>query len=191
MLELCGEIGYGTVTVAAVLERSGTNRTWFYDTYAGKPDCYARAYETRAETFCGRLLSACAAGADPAGALRAGLGELNDFIVAEPALATGLLAEVRVAGGAALAKRNEIFERLSRAIQHTRRETRRSRHSPPPATTAAFILDAFEAAVIRKLRDGGGREGLVDELAALADAYYPETAGRESSGGGHSTHDRW
>jgi AcrR family transcriptional regulator len=171
MLELCGELGYDTVTVAAVLERSGANRTWFYETYAGKPDCYARAYAAGAEAFCERLLSACTTAVDPARAMRAALGELDDFIATDPAMATGLLAEVRVAGGAALAKRDEIFERLSRAIEHTHRETGRPRRPPPPASTATFILDAFEAAVIRALRDGGALEGLAAELVGLADAY--------------------
>lgn len=175
VLELSGELGYEEVTVAALVERAGVNRAWFYATYGGKAECYARAYGTAAEALRSRLLDACVGAPDPASGLRAGLAELGRFLTAEPAVAAGVLAEVWVAGGAVLAKRNEVFERLSRAIDTARRELPRSRHSPPP-TTATFILDAIEAAVIRALREGGDLEELTDALARLVLAYYPVRA---------------
>jgi AcrR family transcriptional regulator len=183
ILELSGERGYGEVTVATLLERSGADRTWFYRTYDGKPDCYARAYEAAAEELYARLLGACRGAAGPAGGIGAALEYLCSYLAADRALATGVIAEVRVAGGDALAKRNEVFERLSRAIGPARRETPGSRHSPPP-DTASFILWAIEAAVIRALRDGGSGPELSGELTALAQAYDLGQAGADGDRGG-------
>lgn len=59
------------------------------------------------------------------------------------------------AGGIALARRREVFERLSRAIDRARRETTEPRHSPPPIT-AAFILSGIEAVALKTLREDGG-----------------------------------
>ncbi len=170
VLELSGEVGYDDAAVATILGRGGANRAWFYATYAGKSDCFARAYVTAAEAFCRRLLDVCAESADPPTGIRAAIAALVDFAAAEPALATGMFAEVHVAGGDALVKRNEVFERLSRAIDRAYRETPGSRHSPPPLA-AGFILDALEATLIKQLRDPGSFEDLSEELATLALSY--------------------
>lgn len=171
ILELSGEVGYRQVRVAALLERSGTNRSWFYSAYAGKPDCFATAYAKRAGNLCDEVLGACGSAGGGAPGVRAGVEALAAFLEAEPALARGLFAEARVVGGVAVAERNKVFERLSRGTRPARRETSRSRHSPPPAITATFILDAIEAAVIRALVEPGAFEALPRELTSLVLSY--------------------
>jgi AcrR family transcriptional regulator len=152
-LELSGEVGYGQMTVAALIRRSDSNLDRFYKAYRSKFDCYLTGYEGAIDALCERLLGACAEAADWPAGMRAALGELAGFLSAEPSRAKGVLAEVYVAGGAALEKRNEVFERLSRAIDRARRETVGSRHSPPPITSR-FILNAIEATVVRDLASG-------------------------------------
>jgi hypothetical protein len=79
-----------------------------------------------------------------------------------------------------MAKREEVFERLTRAIDSARRETE-SRHSPPPIT-AAFMLSAIEESVVMALvKDEPGRFAeTVPELTFLAAAaYFGEEAARE------------
>jgi AcrR family transcriptional regulator len=153
VLELSGELGYANVTVAALVEASGSNRSRFYSTFAGKAGCYAAAYEAAIESLAERVLGACATAESWPSGMRGALTELAEFIAAEPGLAKGLLAEVHVAGGAAAVKRKEVFERLSRAIDRARRETHPSRHSPPPVTSD-FILSAIESAALRSLATG-------------------------------------
>ena len=123
ILELSGELGYRQVRVAALLARSATNRSWFYSAYAGKPDCYARAYAKTAEGLCEEVLDACRAAGGSATGVRAGMEVLSTFLAAEPTLARGLFAEARVVGGEAVTERNKIFERLSRGIGSACRET--------------------------------------------------------------------
>jgi AcrR family transcriptional regulator len=149
-LELSGEIGYRRMTVRGLLAASDSHRDRFYAAYADKAECYAVGYAAAIEELAARLLGACAEESDWPAAVRAALVSLDEFVAAEPTLAKGLLAEVHVAGGAALAKRKEVFERLSRAIDRARRETDPSRHSPPPVTSD-FILSAIEAAALRSL----------------------------------------
>ena len=82
--------------------------------------------------------------------MRSGLSALAKFLETEPLLAGGIFLEVYVAGGAAAAKHDEVFERLSRAVDTARRENA-SRQSPPPIA-AKFILNMIEAAVTKWLQ---------------------------------------
>lgn len=171
ILELSGELGYRQVRVAALVRRSATNRSWFYSAYAGKPDCYAKAYAKTAGGLCEEVLEACRAEDGGAAGVRAGVEVLSTFLATEPTLARGLFVEARVVGGEAVTERNKVFERLSRGIGSARRETSLSRHSPPPATTATFILDAIEAVVIRALLEPDVFQALPEELTSLVLSY--------------------
>ncbi len=182
MLEACGEKGYRAVAVRDVIERYGGYRSQFYGHFASKADCYAAAYETEAE----RLYEALAAQAAGEGSWRerlervlAGLGR---FACERPALARGLLVEVQVARGRALEMHREVFERLTRAMDSARRETR-SRHSPPPMT-ALFMVSAIESSVTSALLRSEPQSfaAAVPELAEIvASAYCGEEAGERRS----------
>jgi AcrR family transcriptional regulator len=177
MLEACGERGYRKVTVRDAIERCGSYRARFYRHFASKADCYAAAYEGWIERLCEALLAAGAAERGWRPGLGAALGELADFACERPALARGLLVEAQVAGGPALAKREEVLERLSRAVDSARRETE-SRHDPPPVT-ATFMVGAIEAAVTSALVKGKPEEfaAAVPELADMVvAAYFGEAA---------------
>jgi len=151
-LLVAGERGYRHTSVAAVVERYGGYRLQFYREFKNLDDAFAGAYEAHADRLTGRLLAAGAAAAGWREGLRAALGELAEFLTAQPLPARGLLLEVHVAGGRALAHRNEVVERLSRAIDSARRETG-SRHSPPPVT-GRFMVSAIESVAIRALAAG-------------------------------------
>lgn len=153
MLTASGKLGYRNVAVRHVLEGYGGYRVQFYHHFAGKAECYAAAYEVEIERLCARLLDAAVAEGSWRPGLRAALAELGRFACERPDFARGLLVEVHVAGGPARAKREEVFERLSRAIDSARRETLESRHSPPPIT-AAFMVSAIEESVARALIEG-------------------------------------
>jgi AcrR family transcriptional regulator len=162
---MAGELGYEGVRVEGLIERAGSNRARFYAAFPSKEACFTWAYDAAVEAGSERLLEACESAPDWSSGMRVALEELTSFVAAEPGVARGLLAQPGGAGAAVAAKRMEVLERLSRAIDRARRETLRSRHSPPPVTSR-FILSAINAAVLKFLLDPGGGD-LEAELPGL------------------------
>jgi AcrR family transcriptional regulator len=173
MLEACGELGYRVVAVKDVYERYGGYRAEFYRHFANKAECYAAAYEAEIERLWRRLERACGAAGEWREGLGAALGELADFVGEHPRRAAGLLVESHVAEGPAGPKRAEVFERLTRAVDGARRETSKSRHSPPPIT-ASFIVSAIEESVVNALASGAPENfaAAVPSLIWLAVYFY-------------------
>ena len=171
-LEACGERGYRDATVQDVIDRYGGHRQQFYAHFANKADCYAAAYEFEVERLYATLRDLAQAEPSWHRGLAAILTGLADFLCERPAFARGLLVEVHVAGGSALLKRLEVFERLTRAVDSARHETE-SRHSPPPVT-ATFMVGAIEAAVTSALTRGEPEDfsAAVPELAQMILAAY-------------------
>jgi AcrR family transcriptional regulator len=182
-LEASGEAGYRQLTVQRILDRAEVSRTSFYRAFTGKAECYAAGYAVAMEQLEAEILRECSKAERWLGGLRASLEILTEFVESEPHLAKGLLAEVHVAGGAAMAKRKEVFERLSRAIDTARRENE-SRHSPPPIA-ASFILNAIEAMVVKTLAQGRPEAfaPIVPELVHIAAAVYFGDEGTAADGG--------
>jgi AcrR family transcriptional regulator len=168
-----GEVGYRKLTVALILERGGGGRTAFYRHFADRHEAYLAGYEMGVDALADRLLEAGREAEDWSAGLRAALDQLGAFVAAEPDYAGGLLAQVHVAGGAALEKRKEVSERLSRAVDGARRETHPSRHSPPPIA-AEFIVSAIEQSVIEAIARRVPEEftATVPELVHLAASTY-------------------
>ncbi len=178
-LEVSGEVGYRSLTVQRILDRARVSRSHFYKSFADKADCYTQGYVLAIERLEHDVLGPGATAPNWLAGFRQALEELAGFLRAEPLPAKGLLAEVHVAGGAAMAKRKEVFERLSRAIDAARRENE-SHHSAPPVT-ASFILNAIEAAVIRTLIKGRPEEfaaSIPDLIYIAVSVYFGEAAAR-------------
>jgi AcrR family transcriptional regulator len=180
-LEVCGERGYRDATVQDVIDRYGGYRHQFYRHFASKAECYAAAYELEVERLYTALAELAARESSWGSGLVAVLRGIARFLCERPALAKGLLVEVHIAGGPALLKRMEVFERLTHAVDGARRETG-SRHSPPPVT-ATFMVGAVEAAVTSGLIRFSPQEfaAAVPELAHMVLAAYfgDDAAGEE------------
>jgi AcrR family transcriptional regulator len=181
-IEACGQRGYRDATVQDAIDRYGGHRQQFYKHFAGKAECYAAAYEFEIERLYTALSARAAAEPSWHRGLVAVLSGLAEFLCERPTFARGLLVEVHVAGGPALLKRLEVFERLTRAVDSARHETE-SRHSPPPVT-ATFMVGAIEAAVTRSLSRAEPEDfaAAVPELAHMILAAYfgDEIAGEET-----------
>lgn len=149
MLATCGELGYREASVQAVLERGGASRAQFYRHFENKGDCYARAYAIEAEQLTVAILVAGAEATSWREGLHAALSVLAGYARADETRARGLLAEVHVARGAALAQHAIFSKRLSRALDSARREPG-CVHSPPPLA-ANFMVSAIEHSVVRAL----------------------------------------
>lgn len=170
MLVCCGELGYRRVSVERVCRRYGGYRSHFYRYFGNKAECYLAAYELESERLVEMLLAS--SGAACRDRLEAGLAGLAEFAARHPLKARGLFLEVHVAGGDALGRRWEVFERLSHALDSACRETG-SRHSPPP-TTAEFMISAVDQAMSSALVSGRPQEFAesVPDLATLIHTAY-------------------
>lgn len=168
MLLCCGESGYRRVAVEQVYRRFGGYRNQFYRYFANKGECFEAAYAEEAERLCQELLSH----RDEPGGLDRALARLGRYVCDEPARAKAMFVEVHVAGGGALAKRWEILERLSCALNSACRDDGSS-HLPPPMT-AEFMICAVEQAVSSALLRGEPDEfaAAVPELTQLISDTY-------------------
>ncbi len=174
MLICCGEVGYRNVAVRRVYERYGGHRVQFYRNFAGKEACFLAAYESESERLCRELLEIARGEGDRRKGLEAALREVAALMRERPALAKGIFIEAHVAGGPAMDKHHELFERLSRAVDNACRETE-SRHFPPP-TTASFIIGVIEQAVSSALSRGDPEE-FAAEIPALTALFGSAYAG--------------
>jgi AcrR family transcriptional regulator len=172
-LEASGESGFRNLTVAKIAERASLDAESFYSQFPDPSSCFASGYIATVDELAADLLDATKRQATWVLGMRTGLYALGKLIEAEPFLAQGILLEVHVAGGAAQAKRYEVFERLSRAVDTARRENA-SRHSPPPIA-ATFILNMIEAVASKWLQEDEPppfTEAIPDLLYLAASFYF-------------------
>lgn len=152
MLEVSGEQGFEQTAVRHVIERAHASRATFYKHFADREACFAQAYAETTEWLYRRLTGAARRQPGWREGLRAGLAELLEFCAAKPAIAKALVVEVHAAGEPSLARRRDLMERLSRALDSARREIP-SRQAPPPVASE-FIVGAIDALLAAKLLDG-------------------------------------
>jgi len=136
--------------VERIVELAGLDRRSFYRCFDDAASCYASGYVTTVEDLVTDLEGATGKHGAWIDCMQTGLDKLGQFLEVETKLARGIFLEVHVARGEAAAKHDEVFERLSHAVDTARRENA-SRHSPPPIA-ARFILNMIEAAASRWLR---------------------------------------
>jgi AcrR family transcriptional regulator len=167
MLLRSGELGYQRASVQSVVEEHGGSDEQFYLHFADKAECFAIAYERAIERLCQEMLPYIGADEPCESRVEAALTRLAEMATAEPTLAKALFIEVHVAGGPALAKRQEVAERLSRAIDSACREPE-LRHTSPPMT-AEFIVGIVDQAIASALaREAPGElEDAIPELAII------------------------
>jgi AcrR family transcriptional regulator len=152
MLIVSGELGYDRVAVRHVVERGKTSRATFYKYFDGREDCFAQAFGDASEWLYRRLIGVAKRKATWREGLRAAMAELLEFCANQPVLAKALFVESHAAGPRAQARRNDLMERLSRALDSARREIS-SRQAPPPIA-ASFIVGAIDTLVCAKLMAG-------------------------------------
>lgn len=152
ILAACGERGYDQVAVRHVIERGRTSRATFYKHFEDREDCFAQAYAEAGEWLYRRLAGVAKRQPSWREGLRAALAELLQFCADRPAIARALLVEVHAAGERPQAKRRELMERISRALDAGRRDAP-SRQAPPPVASD-FVVGAVETLLTAKLMDG-------------------------------------
>jgi AcrR family transcriptional regulator len=155
MLVASGELGYERVAVRHVIERAQTSRATFYKHFEDREDCFAQAYGDASEWLYRRLIGAARRQPSWREGLRAALAELLEFCANQPAIARALLVEVHAAGEQPLARRRELMERFSHALDSARGEIPTGQ--APPPVTADFIVGAIDTLLAAKLLDGDAK----------------------------------
>jgi AcrR family transcriptional regulator len=180
MLEAAGEVGYREVAVRSVLERYGGHRIQFWERFAGKEECFALAHAVWMDRLATELLSSALAAGDWRRGMRAALLTLFRFVDERPALARALLIEAEIAGGAALAKREETVERLGEAIEAG--GDRADPEDRPPPLTGLFVAGGIATYVSEQLAAGArgaSWEGLPELMRFATAPYFGEEAADE------------
>jgi AcrR family transcriptional regulator len=182
MLVASGELGYRQASVRAILDYSGGHRAQFYEEFASKDDCFAQAYEAWMERLGVALLEAAVSAGGWQAGLQAALARLFRFVDERPPIARALFVEVHVAGGRALAKREEMMERLAAALDSARCGI--EAELAPPEATGAFVVGGFDACVCEVLTAGDPSRiwDALPELMHLAvGSYFGMKAGEAAS----------
>lgn len=97
MVQVAARRGYAAASVDETVRLSGFGKGVFYRLFDSKEACLLEAFERCAETIFARVAAAGrGGGADFAGRLKAGLGELLDILTVEPEVARFVLVEIRV-----------------------------------------------------------------------------------------------
>jgi AcrR family transcriptional regulator len=164
MLEAVGELGYPYTSVEDVIERGACNRNVFYRQFGNKEECFELAYREEAERLVSAMLAPCESGSDWTEGLIAALRTGLEFAAEHPARAQALLSVGQVSEGPVAAVRQQLFERLSHALDRARRLPG-SRHSAPPLT-ATMMIGAVEN-LVRGLLVGGEAARVPDLRADL------------------------
>ncbi len=177
MLVTCGELGYRDVAVGDVLERHGGHRVQFWERFASKEGCFAAAYATWADRLVTELLTVAVAEGDWRRGVRAALVALLRFAEERPAVARALLIEAEIAGGPALAKREQGIQLLGEAIDSAREQA--APEERPPELTGLFVAGGIAAFVGEQLVASGPEaawEGLPELMRFATGPYFGEEA---------------
>ena len=149
MLQRCGELGYGSLSVEDVCECFGGTAEDFYSEFGDVGECFAAAYEVEGERACERWVQLAGRGDWRREQLRNALYELADYVEQQPAMARSLFLEVHAAGEAAKTKRLEVFDRLAGTFAG-----RVDSDFPRPTTRGAFAVGAVDGTFSRTLLQG-------------------------------------
>ena len=180
MLAASGELGYRDVAIHHVLERYGGHRVQFWQYFADKEECFAVAYASWIDRLTTELVAAALAAGDWRRGVRAALIALFEFADERPDVARALLIEADVAGGAALAKREETIERLGEALDSAREQAEPEQR--PPLLTGVFVAGGIAAYLSERLAAARPAElwdGLPELMRFVTDPYFGEEAAEE------------
>lgn len=117
MVELVGEQGYASTTVADVIARAGASRRTFYEYFENRQACFLAA----SDEIAARWLQRTAAAGDhaddrPEDAIAAFVGEIFQATLADPSELRLLTADLPAAERSGIERRERVFTELSRTL---------------------------------------------------------------------------
>ncbi len=166
MFDVAMERGVGNVTVAHVVERSGTSRRTFYELFRDRDDCFLAAFEQALHLAARRVLPAYESQDAWRERIAAGLGALLVFLEEEPAIGKLLIVESLSAGSRTLDVRRRVVAQITDAIDGGRGEAKAA--SPPPLTAegaVGAVLSLIHTRLVEK--DGEPLVALLNSLMSM------------------------
>lgn len=163
MVEVCGERGVGSVTVAHVVERAGVSRRTFYELYSDREDCFLAAFDDGVVRASRYVIEAYDPDARWVERVRLALTGLLAFLDAEPGVGQLLVVGSLGAGRGALERRQRVLDRMIALVDEGRTEARAGAGLPP--LTAEGVVGGVLSVLHARLVDypssavGGSRGG--------------------------------
>jgi len=182
MVHVACERGVGAATVAHVVSRAGVSRRTFYDLFENRQECFLAAFEEAVALAAERARTACAAQERWVERVRAGLLALLEFFEDEPELARICVVQALAAGPDTLARRAQLLELLTAAVDEGR--TAAPGRQPPPLAAQGVVGGALGVVHTRLLvRDATPLRELTNPLMAMIALPFlgPAAARRELS----------
>jgi AcrR family transcriptional regulator len=125
--------GYSSTTVDHLVAAAQIGVGSFYSLFSGKEDCFLQLFDRIVADAKERIGAAVPEGADWAGRVSAGLGEVLELVAEEPSRARVVIVEAQTAGRAAEAR----YARLAEEVAEVLREGRLI-DAPAPELPASF-----------------------------------------------------
>ncbi len=132
MIEV-SERGFGSVTVAHVVARSGVSRRTFYELFADREECFLAAFEWGVARVASTVVGAYEGESSWVERIRAGLLSLLECLDEDRGLARLLIVESLAAGPRALERRARVLGEVCRIVDRGREGAR----SPARGVTEA------------------------------------------------------
>jgi AcrR family transcriptional regulator len=197
MVEVCGERGVGSVTVAHIVERAGVSRRTFYELYSDREDCFLAAFDDGVVRASRYVIEAYDPDARWVERVRLAIIGLLAFLDAEPGVGQLLVVGSLSAGRGVLQRRQRVLDRMIALVNEGRTEARAGAGLPPLTAEGvvggvlsvlhARLLDYPSPSVAQgsrgEDRDGGSLLGLAGPLMGMIVLPYrgPSVARREST----------
>jgi AcrR family transcriptional regulator len=110
LADAAAEHGYGATTVSHITRCAKVTRRVFYEHFAGKDECSVAAYESVMAELRERITMAAEEAGDWPHAVKAGIGAMLRFLVAEPNLARLAMVDAPAAGPVLLEQYDAAIE---------------------------------------------------------------------------------
>jgi len=162
LADAAAEHGYGATTVSHITRCAGVTRRVFYEHFAGKDECSVAAYESVMAELRERITMAAEEAGDWPHAVKAGIGAMLRFLVAEPNLARLAMVDAPAAGPVLLEQYDAAIEAFFPYFRlgHT------GHPSAAPATLSPTLEKALVGGMVSVI-SSRIHEGKVAELEAL------------------------
>jgi hypothetical protein len=151
MLELSRKIDYRAIAIRELII-SGEVAVEDDRRLGERESSFAEVYAAEAEALCAAMLDAGRRQSSWRQGVQAAMTMLLHFAAERPAVANALFREVYVVGGPALAKREEIVERLTAALEVGTEEVDEAAIGIPQP--ARFVIGAVEGVIAGHLSRG-------------------------------------
>jgi AcrR family transcriptional regulator len=143
--------GFGSVTIAGVIERAGVSRPTFYDYFADTEECLLAALSGVQERLLAEV-SPVVAQAGASDALGAVIRRVVEWAGAEPEMARVLMGEAVAGGPRALDIRDRGIAEIERLVEGVYERTPRS--TPAPDVAVRMLVGGVYRLLARRLRRG-------------------------------------